>query len=193
MLLRKVDSLRRSAAVRAVASGGELANSTQPLVPEQVSGSHDALGRKRGEGSNGNGHGEGSASIATTGLVGLFLQTLLAERTCFAASESAEMASLKELTTRLTRETLANMPNGNSETAGVSARRLQWQISRAFAVVCFANHGRRRRDHFSFGSRRTELVDALGRDLGAFGVECFELLQTAEVGQAAVGDGVAVR
>jgi hypothetical protein len=42
--------------------------------------------------------------------VGLFLQTLVAERTCFANGESAELASLKELTNRLTRETLANMP-----------------------------------------------------------------------------------
>ena len=51
-----------------------------------------------------------TSSAATTGLVGLLLQTLLAERTSFATGDSAELASLKELTGRLTRDALANMP-----------------------------------------------------------------------------------
>jgi hypothetical protein len=62
-----------------------------------------------GPSGNGNGHADPNIA-ATSGLVGLFLQTLLAERTCFANGESAELTSLKELTNRLTRETLANMP-----------------------------------------------------------------------------------
>jgi uncharacterized membrane protein YqiK len=94
----------------------KLAHSTQPLVPERVflSGGLGGEGTRSGalsEGSNGNGNGHADPNIAaTSGLVGLFLQTLLAERTCFASGENAEMASLKELTNRLTRETLANMP-----------------------------------------------------------------------------------
>jgi uncharacterized membrane protein YqiK len=102
--------------------GSELAHSTQPLVPERVFisggfGGDGILTRSGSDGSNGSGNGHADhGSAASTGLIGLFLQTLLAERTCFAGGESAELASLKELTNRLTRETLANMPSG----AGVS-------------------------------------------------------------------------
>jgi len=104
--------------------GSDLAKSTQPLVPERVfvagAVGLDGNGTLAGSASDGNGnghaaHGSGS-TIATTGLVGLLLQSLLAERTCFANGDSPELASLKELTSRLTRETLANMPSG----AGVS-------------------------------------------------------------------------
>ena len=101
--------------------GSELARSTQPLVPERVflSGSldgngHSALARSASEGdSDGASNGQGTANaatLATTGLVGMLLQTLLAERTSFANGNSPELASLKDLTSRLTRETLANMP-----------------------------------------------------------------------------------
>jgi hypothetical protein len=66
---------------------------------------------RNGDGST-NGHGGASAAtIAATGLVGMLLQTLLAERTSFASGESAELASLKELTSRLTRETVERMPS----------------------------------------------------------------------------------
>jgi hypothetical protein len=82
----------------------------------------DTLTRSVSEGQNGNGHADGgSAPSATTGLVGLLLQTLLAERTSFANGDNAELASLKELTTRLTRETLANMPNGAENSKEIPA------------------------------------------------------------------------
>src|SRR5207247_5024427 len=98
--------------------GSDLAKSTQPLVPERVFvAGMDTLARSASEG-NGDGHAGngGAAALPTTGLVGLLLQSLLAERTCFANGDSPELASLKELTSRLTRETLANMPcaNGSS-------------------------------------------------------------------------------
>jgi uncharacterized membrane protein YqiK len=103
--------------------GSDLAKSTQPLVPERVfvSGAMglDGNGITAGSASNGNGNGHavsgGGSTVATTGLVGLLLQSLLAERTCFANGDSPEMASLKELTSRLTRETLANMPSHKPE------------------------------------------------------------------------------
>jgi uncharacterized membrane protein YqiK len=93
--------------------GSELAHSTQPLVPERVFlagglGGDGVSSRNVGDGANGNGHVDLGGG-ATAGLVGLLLQSLLAERTCFANGDSPEMASLKELTNRLTRETLANM------------------------------------------------------------------------------------
>src|SRR5262245_38996437 len=99
--------------------GSDLAKSTQPLVPERVfvSGSVglDGNGHAARNGSDGNGDSHavnGGSTVATTGLVGLLLQSLLAERTAFAGGDSPELASLKELTSRLTRETLANMPSG---------------------------------------------------------------------------------
>jgi hypothetical protein len=95
--------------------GTQLARSTQPLVPERVflSGTN-GFSHSASEGANGNGHGgDGSAAtVATTGLVGMLLQTLLADRTSFASGENAELASLKELTSKLTRDALANMPCG---------------------------------------------------------------------------------
>jgi len=99
--------------------GSDLAKSTQPLVPERVfvSGAmgidgNGTIARSASEG-NGDGHSmNGGSTVATTGLVGLLLQSLLAERTAFASGDSPELASLKELTSRLTRETLANMPSG---------------------------------------------------------------------------------
>src|SRR5207247_3246947 len=98
--------------------GSKLAESTQPLVPERVFLSGDTQTRSASEG-NGDGHtGNGSsATIATTGLVGMLLQTLLAERTSFANGDSAELASLRELTSRLTRSALANMPCAGESTA----------------------------------------------------------------------------
>jgi hypothetical protein len=105
--------------------GSDLAKSTQPLVPERVfvSGAigldGNGLAARNGSDGNGDGHAvSGGSTIATTGLVGLLLQSLLAERTAFASGDSPELASLKELTSRLTRDTLANMPAHSG--AGVS-------------------------------------------------------------------------
>ncbi len=96
--------------------GSELAHSTQPLVPERVflSGG-ESLTRGVSEGHNGNGHLDG-ASLPTTGLVGLLLQSLLAERTCFANDGNSERQALQELTKQLTRDVLAQLPSGSSAT-----------------------------------------------------------------------------
>jgi uncharacterized membrane protein YqiK len=87
--------------------GAQLAKSTQPLVPERV---FLASGEPQVRGGESNGDGHGSAAIATTGLVGLLLQALLAERTSFSSADNAELVPLKELASRMTRDTLANMP-----------------------------------------------------------------------------------
>jgi hypothetical protein len=83
--------------------GSALSKSTQPLVPERVFLS-----------SNGsNGHGEESNGSATppamSGLVGMILQSLLAERTSFADRTGSDLTELKALATQLTRDTLQNM------------------------------------------------------------------------------------
>ncbi|HEX5105231.1 MAG TPA: SPFH domain-containing protein [Pirellulaceae bacterium] len=104
--------------------GTQLAKSTQPLVPERVfiaGGPSGETGtRSVSEGGNGDGHGlNGSApTIATAGIVGLLLQSLLADRTAFAGGNGPETAALQELASRMTRETLANL-HQESPTAGL--------------------------------------------------------------------------
>ena len=44
-----------------------------------------------------------------TGLVGMILQSLLAERTSFAERENGDLTAIKELATQLTRDTLKGM------------------------------------------------------------------------------------
>ena len=116
VLMQKVSQLRRSAAVRPVAR-------RRPACQEHAAAGAGAGvrgGRRRlagGSDGNGDGHGGGGA-LATTGLVGLLLQTLLAERTTFAAAEpSGELAPLNELANRLTREALANMTPSQADGA----------------------------------------------------------------------------
>jgi len=112
VLMQKVSSYGDPRLFALTHVGTALSKSTQPLVPDRVflSGGDTTRSVSEGNGdSSANGHGS-AATIATTGLVGMLLQTLLAERTSFANGDNAELASLKELTGRLTRETLANMP-----------------------------------------------------------------------------------
>ncbi|HMC11509.1 MAG TPA: SPFH domain-containing protein [Pirellulaceae bacterium] len=121
VLMQKVSSYGDPRLFALTHVGSQLAKSTQPLVPERVFLS-DGDGLSGHTNGNGNGHADGgAATIATTGLVGMLLQTLLAERTSFANGDNAELASLKELTSRLTRESLANMPNGAGVSCGLSA------------------------------------------------------------------------
>ena len=107
VLMRKVNSYGDPRLYALSQVGGQLAKSTQPLVPERVfvAGGDGGVGIA----TNGDGHGGGGA-LATTGLVGLLMQTLLAERTTFAPAEhNGDLAPLNELANRLTREAMANM------------------------------------------------------------------------------------
>jgi uncharacterized membrane protein YqiK len=114
VLMQKVNSYGDPRLFALTHVGSALSKSTQPLVPERVflSGCDGLAGSVNG---NGNGHASGgsAAAIATNGLVGMLLQTLLAERTSFANGDNPELASLKELANRMTRDTLANMPCGS--------------------------------------------------------------------------------
>jgi uncharacterized membrane protein YqiK len=115
VLMQKVASFGDPRLFALAHLGSQLSKSTQPLVPERVFlSASDTLARSVSAGASGNGHGDGgsAATVASTGLVGLLLQSLLAERTCFADGDTPEMASLKEMTSRVTRETLAAMPGG---------------------------------------------------------------------------------
>jgi hypothetical protein len=91
------------------------------LVPERVfiSGGGDgaSLTRSASEGGSSNGNDEGTnghanghfTAPATSGLVGLLLQSLLSERTVFQDDASPELTSLKELANRMAEQAMQNM------------------------------------------------------------------------------------
>jgi uncharacterized membrane protein YqiK len=108
VLARKVNSFGDPRLYALQQVGGQLAKSTQPLVPQRVFLAGGNMETRSVSDGNGDSHGGGA--LATTGLVGLFMQTLLADRTTFAPAEpSGDLAPLNELANRLTSEALANM------------------------------------------------------------------------------------
>jgi hypothetical protein len=59
-----------------------------------------------------NGHATsdaGLSSLGTTGVVGLLLNMLLADKTAFANADSPDAAALQELASRMSREALTNL------------------------------------------------------------------------------------
>ena len=93
MLLRKIGSFGdpRLYALQLVAE--QLAHASQPLVPERVflSGGSDG------------------AATPTSGMLGMLIQLLVAEKSGFAPVEAAAIDSLKDFTDRMTREAMESM------------------------------------------------------------------------------------
>jgi uncharacterized membrane protein YqiK len=109
VLLRKIGSYGDPRLFALQQVGGELARSTQPLVPERVFVAGGGMEARSASDGNGNGHVGGT--LATTGLVGLLLQSLLADRTAFGAAETdGELAPLNDLANRTTHELLSASP-----------------------------------------------------------------------------------
>ncbi len=110
VLMRKVHSYGDPRLYALQQVGGQLAKSTQPLVPERVFlAGHDTLTRSASEDGSTAGQAS-SGTLATTGLVGLLLQTLLAERTSFASADAnGELAALDALANRMANEAVASM------------------------------------------------------------------------------------
>lgn len=112
VLMRKVASYGDPRLFALQQVGASFSKSTQPLVPERVFVSATGLngvGVNGPENGDGNGHPQGFAAPATSGLVGLLLQSLLAERTAFQGDENPELASLKELANRMAQQAMDNM------------------------------------------------------------------------------------
>jgi uncharacterized membrane protein YqiK len=108
VLMKKISSFGdpRLFAVSRVSE--QLAQSTQPLVPERVFMAGGSDGQ--------NGH-----SGLSQGLVGLLLNLLVAEKSGFAPADGAEQSSLKEMAERMTREAFLNMSQGQEPVAAVVA------------------------------------------------------------------------
>ena len=87
--------------------GSALAKSSQPLVPERVFISSTSSNGEHSPGDNGNGSSP-TSQPAITGLMGMILQSLLAERTSF-AGDNGDHTALKELAQQLTQDALKNI------------------------------------------------------------------------------------
>ena len=113
VLMRKIASFGDPRVYAVTQLGRELAKSSQPLVPERVflvGGSADTVTRSLSEGSNGDGHASAPlSSLGTTGVVGLLLNMLLADKTAFANADGPELAELKSLASRMSQEALTNL------------------------------------------------------------------------------------
>ncbi len=131
VLMRKVASYGDPRLYALQQVGAQLARSTQPLVPERIfiagGGDGAALTRSASEGVASSGNGDGAnghfVAPATSGLVGLLLQTLLAERTTF-NDDSPELSSLKELASRMTEQAMQNMQTTPTDPKVVDAKSL---------------------------------------------------------------------
>jgi uncharacterized membrane protein YqiK len=75
-----------------------LSKATQPLVPERVFSAN----------------GEGS-SAAGAGMVGMLVNLLVAEKSGFSNADNSEMASLKELADKMTKQVMQTMEEGNGK------------------------------------------------------------------------------
>jgi uncharacterized membrane protein YqiK len=135
VLMRKVASYGDPRLYALQQVGAQLSRSTQPLVPERIfiAGGGDGASptRSASAGSSANGNGDGTnghtnghfVAPATSGLVGLLLQTLLAERTTF-NDDSPELSSLKELASRMTEQAMQNMQTTPVDPKVVDAKSL---------------------------------------------------------------------
>src|SRR5207237_10124745 len=90
-----------------------LSHSEQPLVPERV-----FVAGAAGENGQANGFGQG--------LLGTLLGLLVAEKSGFQMTESADLASLKEYADRMTSQVLQSMPqNGGEAKPAVAADQVE--------------------------------------------------------------------
>jgi hypothetical protein len=108
VLLRKISSFGDPRLYALGLVSENLSKSAQPLVPERmfIAGGGDGA---NGVGGNGNGHAGGTAG---TGLLGMLISLMVAEKSGFALNDSPELASLKELTERMTRQAVEAMEAG---------------------------------------------------------------------------------
>lgn len=98
VLLRKIGSFGdpRLYALQLVAE--RLAQSSQPLVPERVFLS-----------------GEGGSPSPTSGMLGMLIQLLVAEKSGFEPTDPASLDSLKEFADRMTREAMESMQQASAK------------------------------------------------------------------------------
>ena len=98
VLLRKIQSFSDPRLYALTQVANQLANSSQPLVPQRV-----FMAGSNGHSSNGDGHSDNSAQ----GLFGLLISLMVAEKSGFGAAEIEGTKSLEEYADKMTREAMA--------------------------------------------------------------------------------------
>jgi len=105
VLLRSITSFGDPRLFALVKVAENLSKSSQPLVPDRV-----FLAGGQGSGA------ESSTTAAGAGMVGMLLSLLVAEKSGFAVSDNPEMATLKELADKMTKQVVESLQQGNGAT-----------------------------------------------------------------------------
>ena len=111
VLLRKIQSFSDPRLYALAQVVEQLAQSTQPLVPERVF-------LAGGTGSGSPGEGGNSALGAGQGILGLLLNLLVAEKSGFSVSETGESSALRELADRMATQALESMQGAAASAPG---------------------------------------------------------------------------
>jgi hypothetical protein len=108
VLLRSITSFGDPRLYALAKVAENLAKSTQPLVPERVFVSG---------GQSTNGQGDSMNASAGAGMLGMLINLLVAEKSGFATSDNPEMASLKEMADKMTKQVMESLekPEGNGK------------------------------------------------------------------------------
>ena len=106
VLLRSITSFGDPRLYALAKVAENLSKSTQPLVPDRVFISGGA--------SNGSTNGDTQAA-AGSGMMGMLISLLVAEKSGFSPSDNPEMASLKELADRMTKQVIETLDQKNGD------------------------------------------------------------------------------
>jgi uncharacterized membrane protein YqiK len=114
VLLRSITSFGDPRLYALAKVAEHLSKATQPLVPERVFTTGGA-GVQNGESPM-------MAGGAGAGLMGMLISLLVAEKSGFSTADNPDMASLKELADKMTRQVMETMEQGNGNGVGVVAK-----------------------------------------------------------------------
>jgi uncharacterized membrane protein YqiK len=110
VLLRSITSFGDPRLYALAKVAENLSKSSQPLVPERVFVSG-------GSGTT-NGDNNPASAAAGAGMMGMLISLLVAEKSGFSVSDNPEMASLKELADKMTRQVLENLEQSSGNGHG---------------------------------------------------------------------------
>ena len=114
VLLRSITSFGDPRLYALAKVAEHLSKASQPLVPERVFM------------AGGQGAADSQSGAAGAGMLGLLINLMVSEKSGFSVADNPDMASLKELADKLTKQVMETMEengNGNGKAAGVVAKR----------------------------------------------------------------------
>ena len=105
VLLRSITSFGDPRLYALAKVAEHLSKSTQPLVPDRVFLS----------GGNGTTNGDSPSASAGSGMMGMLISLLVAEKSGFSPADNPDMASLKELADRMTKQVMESLDQKNGD------------------------------------------------------------------------------